>query len=192
MSQGHHGKMGIANPSTANSGMNASMVRSSTASGRHKWLSRSGASTTTPNAHTRRSVTGHLHPSLSRQNRPHSTRRHSCNNLSLRLVQNIGQVSDSLRATLQIIAALYIHIGKMERKTKLDVSWSFSLVDWNMSSDRNKHRTGITSRFSLVDWNMSSDRRRWPDWRFAPVRPTPAPRRFCLSRKRIPAWFAIF
>ena len=30
---------------------------------------------------------------------------------------------------------------------------------------------------SLVDWDMSSGRRRWLDRRFAPVKPTPAPRR---------------
>ena len=38
-------------------------------------------------------VKGHLHPSQSQQRQPLSTRLHSCNKLSLRLVQNIGQVT---------------------------------------------------------------------------------------------------
>ena len=33
-----------------------------------------------------------------------------------------------------------------------------SLVDWNMSSGRNKRATDDKFRFSLVDWNMSSGR----------------------------------
>ena len=52
-----------------------------------------------------------------------------------------------------------------------------SLVDWDMSSDRNQTVTVLYDDLSLVDWDMSSDRRRWLDWRFAPVKPTPAPRR---------------
>ena len=52
-----------------------------------------------------------------------------------------------------------------------------SLVDWDMSSDRNPDTDTDTDTDSLVDWDMSSDRRRWLDWRFAPVKPTPAPRR---------------
>ena len=76
-----------------NSGMNASMGRSSTVSGKHRSSSRSGAFTTTRSVRTRHWDTGHLHHSQSQQNQPLSTRRHSCNNLSSRLVQNIGQVS---------------------------------------------------------------------------------------------------
>ena len=33
-----------------------------------------------------------------------------------------------------------------------------SLVDWNMSSDRNWHEANHKDDVSLVDWNMSSDR----------------------------------
>ena len=43
---------GSANPSTASSGMNASMARSSTVSGKHRSSSSNGASTTTRNART--------------------------------------------------------------------------------------------------------------------------------------------
>ena len=50
-----------------------------------------GASTTTPNVRTQNWDTGHQRPSQSHQNQLLSTRRHSCNNLPLRLVQNIGQ-----------------------------------------------------------------------------------------------------
>ena len=52
-----------------------------------------------------------------------------------------------------------------------------SLVDWDMSSDRNSFAPVVVKLRSLVDWDMSSDRRHWLDERFAPVKPMPAPRR---------------
>ena len=52
-----------------------------------------------------------------------------------------------------------------------------SLVDWDMSSGRNTGEVLDVLNASLVDWDMSSGRRRWLDRRFAPVKPTPAPRR---------------
>ena len=76
-----------------NSAMNASMVKSSTVSGKPKWSSRTGASTATRNVHTPRSVIDHLRRSPSHQNHPLSTRSHLCNNLSLHLAPNIGQAN---------------------------------------------------------------------------------------------------
>ncbi|MBZ0261858.1 MAG: fumarate hydratase [Hyphomicrobiales bacterium] len=54
---------------------------------------RNGASTTTPNVRTRPWDTGHPHPSRLQQNQSLSTKGYPCNNLSFRLVQNIGQVT---------------------------------------------------------------------------------------------------
>jgi hypothetical protein len=76
-----------------NSGTNVSTGKSSTVSGKPKWSSRTGAFTTTQNVRTRPWDTDRQHPSPTQQNQPLSTRRHSCNNLSYRLVQNIGQAS---------------------------------------------------------------------------------------------------
>ena len=53
--------------------------------------SSNGVSTITPDGHTQPSVTGRPHRSPSRRHHQPSTGRRSCNNLSLRLVQNIGQ-----------------------------------------------------------------------------------------------------
>ena len=39
-----------------------------------------------------------------------------------------------------------------------DVDGRDSLVDWDMSSDRNAKRLVTLNTFSLVDWDMSSDR----------------------------------
>ena len=68
-----------------------SMLIDTTVSRKPKWSLRNGASTTTPNARTHRSVTGRQPHSPSRQNPSPSTRHQTCNSLSLRLVQNIGQ-----------------------------------------------------------------------------------------------------
>lgn len=73
--------------------MNVSMGRSSTASRKHRSSLRNGASTTTPNVRTRPWDTGHPHPSRLQQNQSLSTKGYPCNNLSFRLVQNIGQVT---------------------------------------------------------------------------------------------------
>ena len=69
------------------------MARSSTVSGKRRSLSGIGARTTTPNARTLHWDTGHQRPSPSNRNQPLSTRGHTCNNLSYRLVQNIGQAN---------------------------------------------------------------------------------------------------
>ena len=79
------------NPSMASSEMNASMAKSSTVSGKAKWSLRNGVFTTTQNAHTHCSLTGRQHHSQSNKIRPLSTRRQTCNSLSLRLVQNVGR-----------------------------------------------------------------------------------------------------
>ena len=91
----HPRRTATASPSMASSGMNASMARSSTASGRPRWSSRTGASTTTQSAHIRRLATVRrlLSPSHSRQ---HSTDNQTCNSLSFVLVQNIGQATSLL------------------------------------------------------------------------------------------------
>ena len=67
------------------------MVKSSAASKKRKWSLRNGVFTTTPNVRTHRSATGHQRHSPLPQIQYPSTRRQTCNNLSLRLVQNIGQ-----------------------------------------------------------------------------------------------------
>ena len=73
---GHRGRTATANPSTASSGMNASMARSSTASGKPRWSSSNGASTTTQNVRTRRSATGHRPLSPSHCHQPFDGRPH--------------------------------------------------------------------------------------------------------------------
>jgi len=77
----------------ASCGTSCSMARSSTALRKPRRSSRNGVSTTTPDDHTQPSVTGRPHHSPSRRHHQPSTGRRSCNNLSLRLVQNIGQAS---------------------------------------------------------------------------------------------------
>ena len=52
------------------SGMNASMARSSTVSGKHRSSSSNGASTTTQNVRTRHSATGHQHQLPSQRYQP--------------------------------------------------------------------------------------------------------------------------
>ena len=71
-----------------------SMGRSSTALRKPRRSSRN-PSTTTPGDPIRRSVTDLRHHSPSRRNHQPSTGLRACNNLSLRLVQNIGRVSDA-------------------------------------------------------------------------------------------------
>jgi transposase InsO family protein len=78
--------------SMANSAMNASMAKSSIASRKPKWSSSSGASTTTREGHTQPSDTARQRPSPSHCY-PHSTEPQTCNSLSLRLVQNVGQAN---------------------------------------------------------------------------------------------------
>ena len=87
------GRMATVSPSMASFGTNCSTEKSSTASRRQRWSLNNGATTTTPNNRTPPSVTDHRHPSQSRPNPSPSTRRQTCNSLSLRLVQNIRQAS---------------------------------------------------------------------------------------------------
>ena len=87
------GRMDTASRSTASCEMNCSMARSSTALRKPRRSSRIGVSTITPDDHTQPSVTGRPHHSPSRRHHQPSTARRSCNNLSLRLVQNIGQAT---------------------------------------------------------------------------------------------------
>ena len=118
------------------------MGKSSTASGRHGWLSRTGASTTTPNARTRHWDTGHQHLSPSHQNQPHSTRRHSCNNLSYRLVQNIGQANrmiapDPVTTALSTMAIrTRSGAGVMRLGQKLSVQFVYEIVEMDHSRIR--------------------------------------------------------
>ena len=93
--------------------MNASMVRSSTVSGKHRSSSSNGASTTTQNAHTPRSDTDPLRPSQSQQNHPLSTGGYPCNNLSLRLVQNIGQVNLAGCGYTLALSLQYLNLEKL-------------------------------------------------------------------------------
>jgi hypothetical protein len=94
----HVGRMDTANRPTASCETSCSMARSSTAIRKPRRSSRNGASTTTLGDPIRRSVTDLPHYSPSRRHHQPSTGHQSCNNLSLRLVQNIGQASRNGRS----------------------------------------------------------------------------------------------
>ncbi len=109
--------MDTASRSTASCETSCSMARSSTALRKPKRSSRNGVSTTTPGDPIRRSVTDLRHHSPSRRHHQPSTGRRSCNNLSLRLVQNIGQATryPLLRGEAGWPAPSFRFFGRIER-----------------------------------------------------------------------------
>ena len=92
LSLGYRRRTAAVNPSTANSGTNARVVRYFTISRKPKRPLRCIASTATPNVRIRRSVTG-APLRLQLFQICHLTRRQTCNSFTLRQVQNIRQVS---------------------------------------------------------------------------------------------------
>ena len=104
----HLGRMDTASCSTASCETNCSMARSSTALRKPRRSSRNGVSTITPDDHTQPSVTGRPHHSPSRRHHQPSTGRRSCNNLSLRLVQNIDQATQLIDARCRTEPAIIV------------------------------------------------------------------------------------